>query len=233
MKKLTLAASAASLVLIGMIGAGAVLAQDGRVAGMDRTISWADFKARADEGFAKLDVNHDGVIDQSDRQAMRDQMRNRMFDGMDKNHDGTVSRQEFDAEHGHDGPPPSPGMGPDGDHHDGDRMDGPHGASMGGEHRGGGMGGAMMFLRGADTNHDGKITRAEYDASVKMHFDGMDTNHDGQLSKDERKAAHEKMRAEMQAHMRAEDQGRGGDMGGMHHGPDQGPEGDGMPPPAG
>ena len=92
----------------------------------------------------------------------------------------------------------------------------------------GGMGG-MMMLRGADTNHDSKITRAEYDASVKMHFNAMDANHDGQISPDERKAARDKMRTEMQGHMRE----RGGEMGGTHHGPDHGPEGDDMPPPAG
>lgn len=234
MKKLTRALSAASLALVGMIGAGTVLAQDrpdGRGMGADRAMDWAQFKAHADEGFAKLDVNHDGVIDQSDRLAMRDQMRNRMFDGLDKNHDGSVSRQEFESEHGHDGPPPPPGMGPDGDHHGGDRMDGPRGA---------GMGAMMMMMRGADTNHDGKITRAEYDASVKMHFAAMDTNHDGQISPAERKAAHDKMRAEMQAHMRERAGNIGGnmgsDMGGMHNGPDHGPDhgagGDDMPPPA-
>jgi hypothetical protein len=68
-----------------------------------------------------------------------------------------------------------------------------------------------------------------------MHFDAMDTNHDGQISPEERKAAHEKMRSEMQAHMRDRGGKMGGDMGGMHgpdHGPDHGPEGDDMPPPA-
>ena len=88
--------------------------------------------------------------------------------------------------------------------------------------------GAMMMLHGADTNHDGKITHAEYDASVKARFDAMDTNHDGQISPEERKAARQKMRSEMRAHMGE----RGGEMGGMHHGPGDGPEGDDMPPPA-
>ena len=105
----------------------------------------------------------------------------------------------------------------------------------------GGMG-AMMMLRGADSDQDGKITRAEYDASIKLHFDAMDTNHDGQISKEERQAAHAKMRAEMQKRMRerggemGENMGgeKGHDMGGMHHGPDHGPGsgGEDMPPPA-
>lgn len=218
MIRLTFALSAAALVAAGAIVTNEVVAKDD--SGM---LTWAEFKAHAEEGFTKLDVNHDGVIDQTDRQAMRDQMRNRAFDGMDKNHDGSVNRQEFDSAHNHDGPPPPSAMGGETDHHDGDRMGGR------------GMGG-MMMLRGADTNHDGKITHAEYDASVKMHFDAMDTNHDGQLSKEERKAAHDKVRAEMQAHMRERAGSSGGDMGGMHHepdhGPDHGPAGDDMPPPA-
>ena len=229
MKKMTLALSAASLALIGAIGADAVVAQDrpdGHEMGMggDRPMNWAEFKAHADEGFAKLDVNHDGVIDQSDRTAMREQMRGRQFDGMDKNHDGSVSRQEFDAEHAHDGSPPPGVMGPHGDHHTGPN---------GGEHRGGGMAGmfALMMLRGADTNQDGKITRAEYDASIKLHFDAMDTNHDGQISRDERQVAHAKMRAEMQAHMPKRGETTGGGMAGMPHGPDHRPDGDDMPPP--
>ncbi len=230
MKRLTLALSAASLALLGT---GAVIAQDrpegmakGMAMGMDgdRPMTWVDFKTHADEGFARIDANHDGVIDKTDREAMRDQMRN---------------RRGSEAGHGPDGPPPPPaGMGPGSEHPDGPRP----GQSMGGgvgQGMGGGMG-AMILLRGADTDHDGKITRAEYDASVKMHFDAMDTNHDGQISKDERQAAHAKMRAEMEARMRERGGNMGGKMGGdmdgMHHGPDHGPAGapggDDMPPPA-
>ena len=229
MKTLTLALSAASLALVGAIGADTVVAQDrseghgmGMGMGGDRMMTWAEFKAHADEGFAKIDVNHDGVIDQSDRQAMRDQMRSRQFDSMDKNHDGSVNRQEFDAEHAHNGPPPPPQMGSGSDH--------PAGPGHS-EHRGPGMAG-MMMLRGADTDHDGKITRAEYDASIKLHFDAMDTNHDGQISKDERQAAHAKMRADMETRMRERGEKSGGEMGGMRHGPDHDSDGDDMPPPA-
>ena len=229
MKTLTLALSAASLALVGAIGADTVVAQDrseghgiGMGMGGDRMMTWAEFKAHADEGFAKIDVNHDGVIDQSDRQAMRDQMRSRQFDSMDKNHDGSVNRQEFGVEHAHNGPPPPRQMGSGSDH--------PAGPGHS-EHRGPGMAG-MMMLRGADTDHDGKITRAEYDASIKLHFDAMDTNHDGQISKDERQAAHAKMRADMETRMRERGEKSGGEMGGMRHGPDHDSDGDDTPPPA-
>lgn len=217
MKKLALAISATALAITA--GFGVVHAQNAPAApDRDHEMTWAEFKARADEGFAKLDVNHDGVIDQKDRAAMRDRMR----DEPDKNHD---------AAHDPDGPPPPPppGMGPDDDHRGGSsewRRSG-----MSGGMGGGGMGGAMMFLRDADTNHDGKITRAEYDASVKARFDAMDTNHDGKISKDERKAARDKMRAEMRERMRAEGRERGDDMGDMHGGPRHGSGDDDMPPP--
>ena len=226
MKKLTLALSAASLALVGAVGAVAQDRPDGGGMGMargmdtDRTMNWAEFKAHADEGFARIDANHDGVIDKTDRAAMRDQMRNRL---------GSA------ADHRPDGPPPAPpgDMGPGGGH----RVPGMAGGMPGGM-------GAMMMLRGADSDQDGKITRAEYDASIKLHFDAMDTNHDGQISKEERQAAHAKMRAEMQKRMRerggemGENMGgeKGHDMGGMHHGPDHGPAdgsgGEDMPPPA-
>ena len=48
----------------------------------------------------------------------------------------------------------------------------------------------------ADTNHDGTITRAEFDAAVKARFDTADTNHDGKLTPAERLAAWKAMRAE-------------------------------------
>ena len=209
MKRVTLALAAAIMALGGAGATTAALAQDGGPGPMDRgqPMSWADFKAHAQEIFARLDTNHDGVIDQAERQAMRDQMRARM------GRDG-------------DGPPPAPGaMGGDlGDH--GDHMGGP-----GGGRRGGGMGAMMMLLRGADANHDGRITQAEFDASVRAHFDAMDTNHDGMISREERQAERERMRAAMQERMRDRGQDHG-DMGEMHHAPDHGDSGDDMPPPA-
>jgi Ca2+-binding EF-hand superfamily protein len=232
MKKRTLASSAAGLALLGAIGTATAVAQEhpdgdrmemAKGMGADRTMTWAEFKAQADEGFARLDVNHDSVIDRSDREAMREQMRN---------------RQQSESPHGPDGPPPPPpgnlgpgGMGPGGMVPGGDHPDAPPPIPRPGRGMGGGMGGmgAMMMMRGADTDHDGKITRAEYDAAIKIHFDAMDTNHDGQISKDERQAARAKMRAEMETRMRERSGEMGGDKNGMHHGP--GPEGDDMPPP--
>jgi Ca2+-binding EF-hand superfamily protein len=41
----------------------------------------------------------------------------------------------------------------------------------------------------ADTNHDGKVSKAEWDAANKARFATLDTNHDGKMSMDEVTAA--------------------------------------------
>jgi len=69
----------------------------------------------------------------------------------------------------------------------------------------------------ADTNHDGTITRAEFDAAAKARFDAADANHDGKLTPQERRAAWMAMRG---AH------------GGWDHDHEMGGNGMGdMPPP--
>lgn len=44
-----------------------------------------------------------------------------------------------------------------------------------------------------DTNGDGMVSKAEFDAAHDKHFKNMDTNGDGQLSRDEMKAGHKAM----------------------------------------
>ena len=147
-------------------------------------VTLAEAKARSAEMFAHLDVNGDGQLDDADREARRAQI----FAKIDTNGDGQISKAEFAAMHeghemheGHGGPI-------------GDHMGGPKGGPMGDRHgRHGGHFGPMMGKM-ADTNHDGVITRAEFDAGVEAHFARVDTNGDGTISPEERKAAHEKMR---------------------------------------
>jgi len=47
-------------------------------------------------------------------------------------------------------------------------------------------GGPGAFFAQADANHDGAITRAEWDNARAQRFAQQDVNHDGQLSADER-----------------------------------------------
>lgn len=98
-----------------------------------------------------------------------------LFEG-DTNHDGVLTRQEFDTQHG--------SMF--------DRMDANHDGQLSrDEHRGMGMRrhgermGGHMGLARADANHDGNITRDEFLAGPLEHFNRIDANHDGVIQASE------------------------------------------------
>lgn len=186
MKKTTLAASAAVLLTAAtaFYATYPALAEPGRDPMGDTTVTWAEAKGKTDAMWTRLDVNKDGVLNQADRDAKMGEM----FDTIDTNHDGAISKAEFMEHHkkmkeggwkGRDGapgampPPPAAGMG---------MMMGP------GAHR------LHEMAEKADTNHDGTITRAEFDAAVKARFDAADSNHDGKLTPAERLAAWKAMR---------------------------------------
>jgi Ca2+-binding EF-hand superfamily protein len=48
----------------------------------------------------------------------------------------------------------------------------------------------MQMLKKADSDGDGAVTRAEFDAAVAARFAHADSNGDGSISAEERKAAH-------------------------------------------
>ena len=132
------------------------------------------------------------------------------FDELDTNHDGVVSKAEFDAwraAHPMPGHPGQGGAGPDGDGHGG--WHGPHGGWGGGfemrremmwmhmheMERHHGRFGPHIDWEAADTDHDGKISWAEFQAAATAHlkerFDKLDANHDGFISKDELHGDHD------------------------------------------
>ena len=142
--------------------------------------------ARADQAFARLDTNNDGRVTADEarqagqarmqerrarmeqRQGQRAERQGQMFDRLDANHDGQISREEFAqrrALRGERGP-----RGPRGQH-----------AGMGGGRRGGGERAMAMF--GAD----GVITREEFRARALERFQRADTNGDGRITPDERR----------------------------------------------
>jgi hypothetical protein len=131
--------------------------------------------------------------------------RGAMFDRLDANHDGVISRAEFMAGRpeireermmimrpdAHGAIPPMPPMPP---------MDGHPGMNMGMHmHHMGGMGmggfGGRLFEM-ADANHDGRVSLAEAQAAALAHFDKADINHDGRISPDEHMQVREEMRIE-------------------------------------
>jgi hypothetical protein len=217
MKKSTLAATAAILLTAStaLYAVYPAFAEPGRDPMGGGTETWVDAKAKADMMWTHLDVNKDGVLNEADRDAKMDEM----FDMIDTNHDGSISKAEFmdhhkammeggwKGERSRDGAPGS--MPPP-----------PRGAGMGMMM---GPGARMLheMAEKADTNHDGTITRTEFDVAVKTRFDSADTNHDGKLTAAERRAAWMSMRKE-----------HGGGWGhGMRHGHGMGGDMGDMPPP--
>jgi len=160
--------------------------------------------------FQKLDVNRDGVITreesqaakgdrgarkggQTDRRADRagnradDRAGNRaaMFDRLDANRDGSISRAEFTAAPA----PQERRLARNGNKADGGRT---MGAMHQGKRMGIGLGGAMFDM--ADANRDGRVTMAEATTAAYRHFDMADANRDGQITREERMQMHQRMR---------------------------------------
>jgi len=132
--------------------------------------------------FKTADTNHDGVVDQSEFQASRD----KWFAELDTDHDGFVTADELKAF--------------------GEKMhaqwqqkhadaQGTAGATTGtgtqaapGTSRGERM--AQHILARVDTDHDGKISKAEFDTESVALFKRLDKNSDGKIASDEVPARH-------------------------------------------
>ena len=178
MRKLTLSIAVATLAT-----AGVAIAAPGMMQG---DMTRAQVQATAAEHFAKMDANGDGKLDAADREARRA----KMFDRIDTDKDGAISRDEFTAHHR---------AGPGGEHamHEGQR--GEQVARDG--HRGmrGHRGGGMHMMKRADTDGDGASSQAECTAGALTMFDAADADRNGTVTQAERKAAHDAMRAQWKA----------------------------------
>ena len=183
----------------------------------DRVMSRDDAVKHVRELFAKLDSNRDGVVTREEVDTIHQKMmgamgmagdmqkrladhgimmrdRGAIFDRLDTNHDGSISRQEFMAGQPQvrervmvlrDGPGGAAGM-----------AGGPAAARMKMHMHGAGMGrgfGGHLFDK-ADANHDGRLTLQEAEAAALEHFDKADLNHDGKITPDERQQMHATMR---------------------------------------
>lgn len=187
MKKWTIGIAAVALAATGTAFAAQDSMRKGPDANGDGVITSAEAQTKADAMFARMDANGDGKIDQADREARKEDRAERMaehkakmFAAMDADGNGSISRDEFMS---HERPHR---MGKK----DGEGREGRWGGKRG--HRGGMMG--MMKM--ADTNGDGAISKAEFQAAHAKHFAMMDANGDGQVTKEERAAAREQMKAQ-------------------------------------
>jgi Ca2+-binding EF-hand superfamily protein len=146
---------------------------------------------RAGQAFDRLDANHDGKLDQADREA-RQKIR---FDRIDTNHDGEVSYAEFTAAHANFDQARKARTG---ERHGGQRM-----AFNRLGHRFAGHRGALLHM--ADADKDGAVSKAEFETRVLQRFDRLDANHDGTVTSDEAKAARDNMREQWQSRHDARD----------------------------
>jgi Ca2+-binding EF-hand superfamily protein len=169
----------------------------------DGTISRDEFLARPEQIFARLDKNHDGKLDAgeiADAQRARMGHMRRMMQhmqghfGMQGMRGGFGGGAPWRDANGHQGQWGSQwgqghqwGRGADHDRRWGDRS---FGGDNGGRHGAAARGNPVQraiwtWLRRADTDHDGALSRAEAEAATTALFDSIDTNHDGSISKDE------------------------------------------------
>jgi len=190
MKKIPLIAGAALAALL----AGVAIAQPGpHPEGPPKTR--AELQAKVAERFKQSDTNGDGFVTKAEADAARAKMRETFTDrrqerrierfaALDKDRNGSLSREEYLAP-----PPPGDRKNARGPGHDG--KPGPHGRDM---MRGGGAWMGNWFER-MDANKDGKVSLAEAQAQPLAMFDRMDTNKDGTISPEEHEAARDGMRA--------------------------------------
>ncbi len=152
--------------------------------------AWADdgmmrHGGYADRMFDEMDTNHDGVVTKKEFDAFHD----KRFKELDANHDGKITREEMEAAH--------------------QKMM----EQMAGQMR------DQLKKRfdDADTNHDGALSKEEAQKLpfVAQHFDEIDANHDGKVTLDEIEAAHQKMHGPHAGEHG--DMGHGGGMGGPDH----------------
>lgn len=203
MKRKLLIASAIVTTAIGGIAVASAVAPHGMMradTNGDGIVSRSEFFTMAESHFKKLDSNANGKIDATELHGPR-------MARLDSNGDGVLTRDEFAAgENAHfkqldantDQKITEAELMAEHDRHRAER-----GERLGGWRGGPGMnrgpGGPGGMLAHLDSDHDGKLSRAEYDAP----FVKMDSNADGFVDAGER-------RAMMQA-MRAEFEKRGGD----------------------
>lgn len=154
-------------------------------ANADGSVSRAEAQAAAEARWTRMDANRDGRLDRSDREQARTQRRAEMFQHMDVDGNGSVSRAEWDqaadaraARQSADNGGAGRGRG------EGRRA---RIARRGGGSGSGHHGGPGMIAR-LDSNRDQVITREEFMAAVTERHAAMDTNGDGNVTAAEREA---------------------------------------------
>ncbi len=213
MKKFVLAGVA--LAAIASIPAFAQPSPD-RPARNAGPLTRASVQAAVQTRFARVDANHDGFVTRAEADARvaqaREQRQDRMeqrrerrterraerraglFDRIDSDNNGAISRSEFEAHASARAERRAERRGPDG------AMQGRRGMRQARmmRHRGpgamaGGRFGGAMFER-MDSDHDGRVSFAEASARALEMFDRADANRDGTVTMEERRSAMQRFR---------------------------------------
>ena len=175
-KTLTIVLASASL-----LAGGAAIAQP--MGGDTGPTTRADLVQKTAERFARMDANGDGRLDATDREARKAER----FVRADTDGDGALSQAEIEAAKEARKSARAERRGARGD---GERM----------ERRGGKRGQrGMAMMQRADTDGDGAISQAEFQAAALARFDRADADGNGTVTAEERKAAREAHRAERRA----------------------------------
>lgn len=194
MKKTLIAGAALAAMLTGSMA----LAQPtpgkmrGPDANQDGIVTRDEVRAHARTMFERMDVNKDGKLDKADRDA---RMAER-FKKMDTDGNGQLSQAEMQAARDAREAKRTQVRADAGDGKPGARGEwrGKRGGPGMGK-RGGMRGEGLMRL---DTNKDGAVTLAEFEAGAIERFNRQDTNKDGRITQDERDAAREAMKQRWQ-----------------------------------
>ncbi|MDM7956914.1 EF-hand domain-containing protein [Blastomonas sp.] len=195
MKKTLIAGAALAAMLTGSMaiaqpGGGKMRGPD---ANQDGVITEAEVRGHARERFAKMDVNNDGKIDKADREARQAER----FKKLDTDGNGQISQAEMTAAREAREAKRGERMAQRGtEAKPGETRGGPGGKWRG--KRGGGGEGMQRGMMRMDTNKDGAISLAEFEAAAVERFKRQDTNNDGQVTKAERDAAREAMKQRWQ-----------------------------------
>ena len=195
MKTSTLSVGVAAALAV--LTAGAALAQQAPTraargdADGDGRISRAEFVDGRIARLTAIDANRDGTISAEERQSGIDTRRNQRvsarFEALDKDGNGSLSREEFTARE------------PRGDRAQHAGRGGRDGMGRGGHRGGRGHGGE----RGPGAEARGPVVIADVRTRMTTQFDRMDANSDGFVSAEERTAARSAMR-EQRGERRAE-----------------------------
>lgn len=170
MKKTLILALAATSLTAG----GVAYAQETQ-RGADMTRSAAE--TRAATQFARMDANSDGVLNAADREA---RMRAR-FDAQDADGNGQLSFEEVQASREARGEAREERRAERGTEGRGGHRMGRRGMRGGGEMHG-------MMMDRADTDGDGAISQAEFNAGALARFERMDADSNGTVTAEERQA---------------------------------------------